>query len=105
MIRDYTSGSVGRSKKLKRFLLLPISAVVLLVLGSAGFTAVYFIVNRPQTNLKIDAESTLNLKGDSYVASITDGDSTLSNIDSNGHNIYYDVNTALMPGLTARPYP
>ena len=40
--------------------------------------------------LSLDASSVWNVTGDSYVSALTDEDSTLGNIRSNGHTIYYD---------------
>lgn len=40
--------------------------------------------------LSLDASSVWNVSGDSYVSALTDSDTTLSNIRSNGHTIYYD---------------
>lgn len=40
--------------------------------------------------LSLDASPVWNVTGDSYVSALTDEDSTLGNIRSNGHTIYYD---------------
>ncbi len=38
----------------------------------------------------LDTTSTWNVTGNSYVTSITDGDTTLANINDNGHTVYYN---------------
>ena len=45
-------------------------------------------------SLSLDASSVWNVTGDSYVAALTDSDTTLGNIRSNGHTIYYDKGNA-----------
>ena len=41
-----------------------------------------------EVSLKISSNSKIRLTGDSYVTSLTDEDSTYSNIDFNGYNLY-----------------
>ena len=41
-----------------------------------------------EVSLKISSSSKIKLTGDSYVTSLTDEDSTYSNIDFNGYNLY-----------------
>ena len=41
--------------------------------------------------ISMDTGSTWNVAGDSYVTVITDDDTSLSNIESNGYTIYYDA--------------
>ena len=45
-------------------------------------------------SLSLDASSVWNVTGDSYVSALTDEDTTLGNIRSNGHRIYYDKSNA-----------
>ena len=45
--------------------------------------------------LSLDASSAWNVTGDSYLSALTNADSACSNIQSNGHTVYYDAaNTA-----------
>lgn len=71
-----------------------ISVVTIFLIGSIGLTAAYLFINRQTASLKLDSATILDLKKDSYFTSLTDADSSLSNINSNGHNIYYDVNNS-----------
>ena len=43
-----------------------------------------------EVNIVMDSASSWNLTGDSYIDTLTDEDSTCSNIISNGFNLYYD---------------
>ncbi|MCH1982832.1 hypothetical protein MCG98_09670 [Ruminococcus sp. OA3] len=47
--------------------------------------------NTGNVQISMDAGSTWNVAGDSYVSVITDDNTSLSNIESNGHTIYYDA--------------
>ena len=41
-----------------------------------------------EVNLTLDKASTITLKGDSYVTSLTNADSSNSNINLNGYKLY-----------------
>ncbi len=45
--------------------------------------------------LTLDKTSSWNVTGTSYLTGLTDADSTLSNIHSNGHTIYYNANASM----------
>ncbi|WP_296814249.1 hypothetical protein [uncultured Megasphaera sp.] len=47
-----------------------------------------------RADLSLDASSVWNVTGDSYVSALTDEDTTLGNIRSNGYRIYYDKSNA-----------
>jgi hypothetical protein len=89
-MRNRPDDNFVKPKKRKKFLICSVSIVIFLIVGTTATTL--FINSQKQINLKLKADSVLNLKGDSYIASIIDEDSSLSNINSNGHNIYYNVN-------------
>lgn len=57
---------------------------------SVWFASPYFIANINRIDLKLSKDSSFTLSDDNYVNSIADEDSSLSNITSNGHNIYYN---------------
>ncbi len=44
--------------------------------------------------LSLDASSTWNVTGDSYLSALTNADTTCNNIQSNGHTVYYDATNA-----------
>ncbi len=50
----------------------------------------------------MDSESVWTLSGDSYVTAFTDDDTELSNIKSNGHNIYYDASNSANSWLNGK---
>ena len=47
-----------------------------------------------EVTVTIDANSTWNVTGDSYITAFTDSLTGLNNIKDNGHNIYYDSSNA-----------
>ena len=50
--------------------------------------------NAGEVNLVLDKSSTITLTGDTYVKSLTNADSSNSNIDTNGYKLY--VNGTLL---------
>lgn len=73
--------------------------------GSVWFTSPYFIANIKRVDLKLTKDSSFTLSDDNYVNSITNEDSSLSNIISNGHNIYYnsdDIANSWLGGKTVK---
>lgn len=53
-------------------------------------------------SLTLDKSSVWNVTADSYVTSLTDSDSTFSNIKSNGNTIYYDATNAANSALNGK---
>jgi hypothetical protein len=55
-------------------------------------------------SLNLDATSTWNVTGDSYLTSFVDADTTMANIDDNGHTIYYDSSLSNNSWLNSQTY-
>jgi hypothetical protein len=66
-------------------------STIVLNLKSSKYTGT---INNEKTakevGVTLDKESSIEITNDSYITYITDEDTTLSNIKSNGHTIYYD---------------
>jgi len=60
--------------------------------------------SRKSASLAIDASSTWNVTADSYLTGFSDGDSTLKNIQGNGHTVYYDRSLTSNSWLGAKTY-
>jgi len=54
--------------------------------------------------LDLDSSSTWNVTGTSYLTTLTDDDSTLSNINDNGYTIYYDSSNSANSWLDGKTY-
>lgn len=54
--------------------------------------------------LVLDNTSTWKVTGDSYLSSLTNADTTLSNIDDNGFTVYYDSRAAASQWLGGKTY-
>ena len=54
--------------------------------------------------LDIDSSSTWNVTGTSYLTTLTDDDSILSNINDNGYTIYYDSSNSANSWLDGKTY-
>jgi hypothetical protein len=54
--------------------------------------------------LALDATSTWEVTGTSYLTSLTDDDSTLANIHDNGNTIYYDSSASANSWLGGKTY-
>ncbi|MFA0823772.1 MAG: hypothetical protein ACC612_12910 [Methanomethylovorans sp.] len=54
--------------------------------------------------LDLDSSSTWNVTGTSYLTSLTDEDSALSNINDNGYTIYYDSSNSANSWLDGKTY-
>ena len=54
--------------------------------------------------LALDSSSTWNVTGTSYLTTLTDDDSTLSNIDDNGYTVYYDSSNSANSWLESKTY-
>ena len=67
-----------------------ISSVSLSLRSSSAFTGAADKENTGSVSVSLDSSSVWNVTADSYVTSLTDADSTFSNIKSNGHTVYYD---------------
>ncbi|WP_411343725.1 stalk domain-containing protein [Paenibacillus sp. WLX1005] len=52
--------------------------------------------------LKLDATSSWNVTANSYVTALTDSDTTLANINDNGHTIYYDADNSANSWLNGK---
>ncbi len=68
-----------------------ISTVSMKLSGNTRFAGSIDADHTGNVQISMDTGSTWNVAGDSYVTVITDGDTSLSNIESNGHTIYYDA--------------
>ena len=66
------------------------TAVLSLKNGSSLQGAIDSANTAESAALSLDKSSTWTVTGNSYLTSLTDGDSTLSNISSNGFTVYYD---------------
>lgn len=53
-------------------------------------------------SVTLDSSSKWNVTADSYVKTITDSDTTLANINSNGHNVYYDSSASANSWLNGK---
>lgn len=61
-----------------------------LSLSSTTLTSAINSANTAKSvSLSLSSDSTWSLTGDSYLTSLSDADTSLSNIQSNGYNIYY----------------
>ncbi|MNB88271.1 hypothetical protein D3C75_352800 [compost metagenome] len=67
---------------------------VVLTNGSSLSGAIDTADTAKAVSLSLDAGSTWNVTADSYLSTLTDSDSTLSNIIDNGHTIYYDASAS-----------
>jgi hypothetical protein len=84
----FNSPALNRRKR--RLWIGIISFIAILLIIVAGVGAMKLIADRKKIDINLSSTSSIVLKGDSYVTSFTDQDSSLSNVTSNGHNIYYD---------------
>jgi hypothetical protein len=55
-------------------------------------------------SLTLDMSSTWNVTGTSYLASLKDGDTALTNIHGNGFTVYYDSTQGNNSGLSGKTY-
>jgi hypothetical protein len=55
-------------------------------------------------SLNLDSTSTWNVTGDSYLTSFVDADTTMANIDDNGHTIYYDSSLSANSWLNGKTF-
>lgn len=67
-----------------------ISSLELFVNGGSLTTAINSEHNNGTVNVNLASGANLKLTGDCYVSSFTDEKADFSNIESQGHNIYYD---------------
>jgi hypothetical protein len=54
--------------------------------------------------LTLDETSVWEVAGNSYLTSLTDADTTLANIHSNGHTVYYDASDSTNSWLNGKTY-
>ncbi|WP_234124334.1 hypothetical protein [Clostridium hydrogenum] len=72
-----------------------ISSVSMNLKDSSIFTGSINAYNKlAKVTVSLDSSSKWSVTADSYVAALTDADSSLSNIKSNGHNVYYDASNS-----------
>ncbi|MBR5662793.1 MAG: hypothetical protein IKX00_03985 [Bacilli bacterium] len=69
-----------------------ISKLTIKLTSNSSFSGVINNKNEGEVNLTLDSTSTLTLTGDSYIKSLTNGDSTNSNINLNGYKLYVNGN-------------
>ncbi|MBQ3280127.1 hypothetical protein IJG92_00460 [Candidatus Saccharibacteria bacterium] len=65
-----------------------ISSLVINLKNGSSFVGVINSENAGEVTLNLDASSTITLTGDTYVKSLTNADSTNSNINLNGYKLY-----------------
>ena len=65
-----------------------ISSLVMNLKNGSSFVGVINSENAGEVTLNLDASSTITLTGDTYVKSLTNADSTNSNINLNGYKLY-----------------
>ena len=65
-----------------------ISNLTMNLANSSSFTGVINSDNQGEVNLALDSSSSLTLTADTYLTSLTNADSTNSNINLNGHKLY-----------------
>ncbi|WP_019913372.1 stalk domain-containing protein [Paenibacillus sp. HW567] len=69
-----------------------ISSVALVLSNGSSLSGAIDNANTAKTaSLSLDASSSWNVTGDSYLSTFTDSNTTFSNITDNGHTIYYDA--------------
>ena len=69
-----------------------ISSMDFVLADGTVYTGTVNSANGGAVSLTLEKSAVWNVTGDSYVASLKDTDTSLVNIKSNGHTIYYDVN-------------
>ena len=67
-----------------------ISTAQLNLTEKTAFTGAIDTANTGDVSITLDSSSSWKVTADSYLTAFTDSDSSLSNIISNGHTIYYD---------------
>lgn len=73
-----------------------ISSVSMTLKNNTSFTGSINTDNKlAKVVVSLDKSSKWNVKADSYVSALTDNDVTLSNIQSNGHTVYYDASNSV----------
>ena len=80
-----------------------ISSVSMKLSSRSTFTGAVDTENSGDVSVTLDKTSVWNVTADSYVTSISDADTSFSNIKSNGHTIYYsknDSNNSYLGGKT-----
>lgn len=65
-----------------------ISSLTMSLKSGSAYTGAINSDNTGEVNLTLDSTSTLTLTGDTYVTSLSNADSTNSNINLNGHKLY-----------------
>ncbi|KUP21574.1 stalk domain-containing protein [Paenibacillus sp. DMB5] len=72
-----------------------ISSAQLVLSDGSSLTGALDTANAAKSvSLTLDATSVWNVTADSYLSTLTDGDTTLSNIKDNGYTIYYDASAS-----------
>ena len=79
-----------------------ISTISLKLSDNTKFTGSIDADHTGEVQISMDEGSTWHVTGDSYVSVITDSDETLSNIESNGHTVYYDASAEENEWLNGR---
>lgn len=80
-----------------------ISSVSMTLKNNTTFTGSINNSNKlAKVSIKLDATSKWVVDSDSYVQSLTDSDSSLANIKSNGHTIYYDASNSANSWLSGK---
>jgi hypothetical protein len=82
-----------------------VSSITTMLQNSTTLTGSINANNKAKSmNLTLDSTSNWNVTGTSYLTSLKDDDSTLSNIKDNGNTIYYDSNSSTNAWLGNKTY-
>lgn len=81
-----------------------ISSVVMTLNKKAVYTGAVDTADTGDVSVALVKTAKWNLTADSYVTSLTDKDTKLSNINSNGYNIYYDATNTANSWLNGATY-
>ena len=92
------------TQKLKGDVVLDnISTAVLNLKNNSSLTgAVNTAKTAASVSLVLDKSSSWNVTANSYLTSLTDADTTLKNINSNGHTVYYNANNSANSWLNGK---
>ena len=83
-----------------------VSTMAIRLLGKTELTgAINADDTAKEIALELDAKSVWNVTETSYLTALTDADSELTNIHSNGHTVYYDATAKASGWLKGKTYP
>ena len=67
-----------------------ISKLTMNLSSNSSFTGIINSDNKGEVIVTLDSSSTITLNGDSYIKSLSNSDTTNSNINLNGYKLYVD---------------